>query len=205
MSDDLDQTPQRSRFERAIAAFDELNGGDPRREPHEGRQVAREWLYSRRMSEKLSRFEPAASEALRLAAHAQHLCRWRIPRESYPADRQGYKAWRSALMELHAELACETLREVGYDQVLAARVAELLRKKRLKLDPEAQALEDIVCLVFLRHYWPEFAAKHDDEKLVRILARTWAKMSARGHAAAARLELDARAQALLARALDLAR
>ncbi|MCA9522739.1 MAG: DUF4202 domain-containing protein [Myxococcales bacterium] len=182
------------RFRRAIERFDELNAADPRPEP-------REWRYSQRMSATLAELEPTASEALRLAVHAQHLCRWRIPRDAYPMDRAGYKAWRAALMQLHAELAGDVLREVGYDEALSARVAELLTKKRLKLDDEAQTLEDVACLVFLRFEWSAFAAKHDDEKLVRILARTWLKMSPRGQSAAARLELDDRARTLLARAL----
>ena len=78
----------------------------------------------------------------------------------------------------------------------------LLRKERLKRDPEAQALEDVVCLVFLAHHFADFAAKHADDKLVDILRKTWAKMSPHGREAALALPLGPDAGALVARALQ---
>ena len=48
----------------------------------------------------------------------------------------------------------------------------------------------MACLVFLQHYLPAFAPRHDAEKLAGILRKTWRKMSARGQAAALRLDLD---------------
>jgi len=38
----------------------------------------------------------------------------------------------------------------AYDDATIARVRSLLRKERLKSDPETQALEDVACLVFPR-------------------------------------------------------
>ena len=59
----------------------------------------------------------------------------------------------------------------------------------MKLDPEAQLLEDVVCLVFLENYFAEFAREHDEAKLIDIVRKTWKKMSDRGHQAALELEL----------------
>jgi len=66
-------------------------------------------------------------------------------------------------------------------------VRSLIRKEALKADPEAQALEDVVDLVFLENYLLDFVAKHpdyDEAKFVDILRKTGRKMSARGREAA---------------------
>ncbi len=190
-----------SRLERAFAQFDRINASDPRMETVAGAREPKELLYARRMSERLDRFEPQASEALRLAIRAQHIARWEIPRSAYPEGRSGYKRWRTRLMQHHADLAGRILAEVGYDEVTIERVATLLRKQGLKRDPEVQVLEDVVCLVFLEHYLDDFAESHDDEKLVGILRKTWVKMSERGRSAALELPLSERASSLIESAL----
>lgn len=186
----------------AFARFDAINAEDPRSETVSGSREPKELAYARRMSERLADFEPGASEALRLAARAQHIARWRIPRSDYPAGRRGYRAWRAKLMRLHAEIAGGVLTEVGYGEETVATVARLIRKQGMRRDPDAQTLEDVVCLVFLEHYFEEFAAGHDDGKLVGILRKTWAKMSDRGRAAALGLRLGARAHRLIREAVD---
>jgi len=63
----------------------------------------------------------------------------------------------------------------------------LLRKEKLKLDPEVQTLEDVVDLVFLEDYLEDFVAEHpeyDEAKWIDILKKTWFKMSSRGRSAA---------------------
>jgi hypothetical protein len=152
------------RFAAAIAQFDAANREDPNRERFEGQEHPRELLYAQRMTRWLERLAPDASEALGLAARCQHLCRWQIPRSDYPMDRRGYLQWRSHLARFHAEKAGEILREVGYDEQTIIRVQCLVRKERLKLDPEAQLLEDVICLVFLESYFADFARKHDEER-----------------------------------------
>jgi hypothetical protein len=76
-----------------------------------------------------------------------------------------------------------------------------VRKERIKGDPEAQALEDVICLVFLENYFADFAAGHDQEKVVGILRKTWRKMSERGRGEALKLEMPAAARRLVERAL----
>jgi hypothetical protein len=153
------------------------------------------------MTRWLRRLEPDASEALQLAARAQHVARWRIPREDYPRDRANYKRWRTDLAELHAQTTGEILRDCGYDHETIDRVQSLLKKKNLKTDPECQTLEDVICLVFLESYFADFAAQHDEAKLIRILQRTWAKMSDRGHQAALQLSLPPALAKLVGKAL----
>lgn len=189
-------------FSRAIARIDAVNSADPRTESENGEAVPKELLYARRMSAALERFAPDASEPLRLAARAQHIGRWRIPRSEFPDGRKGYRAWRIRLMELHAEITTEILWEVGYDEATAERVSTLLRKVGLKRDPDTQTLEDVICLVFLEHYFEDFAAQHDDDKVVGILKKTLVKMSARGREVALTLELGDRSGALVVRALS---
>jgi hypothetical protein len=81
------------------------------------------------------------------------------------------------------------------------RVQALVRKERLKRDREVQVLEDVVCVVFLAHYLADFAAKHESDKVVEILRKTWAKMSPLGRRAALALPFDGALAALLAAAL----
>lgn len=190
------------RFSEAIRRFDEANAADPTRTVVEGQAVPDEVLYARRMTAWLDRLEPSASEALRLAVRCQHLCRWMIPRNQYPMTRPGYLQWRSSLARFHADKAGAILREAGYDDGIVRRVQSLVRKEGLKTDPEAQTLEDVACLVFLEFEFADFAARHDEQKVVGIVARTWRKMSARGHAAALELKLGPAEKMLIAKALS---
>jgi len=175
------------RFAAAIAQVDAANGLDPNRETVAGSPRPKELIYAERMSAMLARFVPDASEALKLAARCQHIERWKTPRSDYPQTRAGYQQWRATLRDFHADRAGGILRDVGYDDATIARVRALIRKERMKSDPEAQALEDVVALVFLESYLEGFVATHGDyeeAKFVDILQKTARKMSARGRAAA---------------------
>jgi hypothetical protein len=191
------------RFAAAIAAIDALNAEDPTQETGEGHSAPAALAYGRRMSGWLLRLAPEASEPLRLAARAQHVGRWRIPRDEYPKGRDGYLRWRQDLGRFHAETAGDILAEAGYGPEVVSRVGDLLQKKRLKRDPEAQTLEDAACLVFLEHHFAEFSRKHDDAKIVDIVRKTLKKMSDQGRAQAASLvgALPADRRALVERAM----
>jgi hypothetical protein len=191
------------RYTRAIQRLDAANSQDPRKVSIDGTEQPQEFVYAQRMSRWLSKLYPEASEALRLAARAHHLRRWTIPRNTYPMDRAGYHLWRTDLQKFHASAAGEILSKSGYDAETIARVQSLIRKEGLTTDPEAQALEDAICMVFLEHEFSDFLRKHPEEKLFTILRRTWAKMSPRGHDAAMELApaLPADAQTILRKAL----
>ena len=177
----------RLKFESTIRKFDESNATDPHWEEFEGEKHKKELLYSQRMTRWLNNLYPDASEALQLAARAQHICRWEIPRSNYPKDRIGYLRWRSELKEFHADKAEEIMATNGYRPQIIDRVRFLLLKKQLRTDRETQALEDVVCLVFLQYYLLDFASKHTEEKVVSILQKTWKKMSTTGHKASEEL------------------
>ncbi len=189
------------RFREAIARFDRANAEDPNVETAAGAPHPKELLYAQRMSDALERFAPEASEVVRLAVRCQHIRRWTMPRNTYPAGRDGYRRWRADLGRFHAETAGGILLAVGYDDAAVGRLEALLRKERLKADPEVQLLEDVICLVFFSHYLAPFAAQHDEEKVVGILRKTWRKMSERGRAAALDLDLAPDLRALVTRAV----
>jgi hypothetical protein len=190
------------RYTDAAARIDAANAEDPNQETVDGAPMPKELVYGRRMSDWLLRLEPNASKALRLAVRAQHIRRWTIPRSGYPMDRRGYLRWRTDLKNFHADYAGGILRDVGYAPEFVAAVQSLLRKEGLRENPEAQTLEDVACLVFLEHYFADFARLHDADKVVDIVRKTWAKMSERGHAAALTIDLSPEALALVQRALS---
>ncbi|WP_041522611.1 DUF4202 domain-containing protein [Gilvimarinus agarilyticus] len=185
-----------------LNAFDDANSQDPNLDQdREGKSHPKELLYAQRMSTELAQFDPEASAELQLAARAQHIERWVIPRADYPMDRSGYKRWRTALGQHHAERASAIMREHGYNDASCERVATMLQKKQLKRDAEVQALEDVICLVFIRHYLEDFATKHSDEKLIDIIRKTWNKMSEKGHEHALQINLAPHLQQLVGKAL----
>lgn len=184
--------------------FDEENARDPHSVPVEGTPQPRELAYARWLTDWVVRLSPQASEELRLAARCQHLCRWRVPRDSYPMTRPGYLQWREGLKKFHAQKAAEILREVGYPEDLISRVQALNLKKNFPQDPESRVLEDALCLVFLEHQLGDLAAKTDDQKVINALQKSWKKMTPAAHALALQLSFAPREKALLDQALKLA-
>jgi hypothetical protein len=158
--------------------------------------------YAGRMTTWLERLAPDASEALRLAVRAQHIRRWMFPRDRYPMTRPGYHQWRTEAGKFHAEEVGAILRDVGYDHATVARVQALVRKEGLKAgDAETQRLEDSTCLAFLERGFAEFAARHDEAKVIGIVQRTWRKMSAEAQQAALTLNLSPDAGRIVEKAL----
>ncbi len=197
-------TPLSPRFQAVVAEIDGANAQDPRQDVVAGTLRPREVVYSERMSECLPRLYPQASEALRIAARAQHICRWQIPRQKYPLGREGYNAWRAACRDHHAALTSAIMRRHGYADDEIAQVTKIIRKEQLKRDPESQALENVVAVVFVQHYLDAFVADHkdyDDAKLADILRKTLRKMDATGHAAALGLNLPEPTRRLIDMAL----
>lgn len=190
------------RLTQVMATIDAANLLDPNRELVDGQQLAKEWIYAQRMSQHLNSFYPHASELLQIACRAQHICRWKIPRSDYPMDKAGYKKWRTELAKFHGELTGELMQAQGYTEQDIERVKDLLLKRGLKRDEEVQVLEDVVCLVFIEFYLEDFASKHDEDKLLDIIRKTWNKMSDRGHQAALTLPLSSNMLHLVTKALS---
>jgi hypothetical protein len=190
------------RFEIALRRFDGENSRDPDREMAGGVSQPRELLYAQRLTGWVLRLCPDASEELRLAARCQHICRWEIPRNSYPMTRAGYLKWRASLKIFHAQKAGEILRESGYDETAIRRVQELNLKKNFPDDPETRVLEDALCLVFLQYQFTGLATKTAEDKTINALQKSWAKMSEAGRAEALKLDFGSREKNLLQRALN---
>ena len=174
------------RFRRAIALFDAANAADPRLETGpDGASWPRELLYAHRMTQMLDRFAPDASDAVKLAVRAQHIERWKTPRETYPMDRNGYLQWRTHLYAFHAETAARLMREAGYEDDDIERVGKAIGKRGRKVNPDTQLLEDVSTLVFIEHYMLPFVRQkpdYTDDKWRDIIRKTWDKMSTQAHA-----------------------
>jgi hypothetical protein len=190
-------------FSHCLALFDAANRQDPNLEPYNDVPTAKEWVYSVRMTAALLAFAPSASQALQLAARAQHIERWTSPRSNYPEGRTGYKQWRSELMLFHARRAGELMAQAGAPAEVIARVQYLIQKRSMSRDAETQCLEDVICLVFIEHYLADFAAKsgYEEAKLMDIIQKTWVKMSPEGQAAALQLPLAEPVIAVIGKAL----
>lgn len=189
------------RFATACRRFDEENARDPNQEIVDGQSHPRELIYAQWLTDWVLKLSPQAGEALRLAARCQHICRWEIPRDSYPLDKPGYLRWRADLKKFHARKSGDILREAGYDEATLQRVQELNLKKNHPNDPEVCVLEDALCLVFLEHQFAALAARSDDEKMINALQKSWKKMTPRAHSAALALNYGDRERALLDQAL----
>jgi hypothetical protein len=190
-----------NKLQRVQDRIDEIHRQDPRCELTADDDIPSELLRAQRMTEWLLKLEPNASEALQLAVRGQHLRRWQLARDSYPMDRVGYLRWRTDLKNLHAKELGQLMADEGYDSETIAAAQSLVRKDRLKQNPEAQLLEDAVCLVFLEHELVDFAAKHATDKVLDILRKTWPKMSARAQGIALVLPLSPKAKDYITAAL----
>ena len=173
-------TEQQTLLDKAIALVDAANSEDPNRVMLDVKDWPKELLYSHRLSDMLQRFRPDADDAQQLAIRAQHVQRWKSPRDAYPMDRIGYLQWRKDLYKIQAETAVGLLEQAGYGEDVTSRVREAVAKLRIKENPDTQLLEDVTDLTFLEHYLLEFAEKHpeyDEDKWLDILRKTWKKMS----------------------------
>ena len=188
------------RLARALAAIDTANADDPHTLLVRGATRPKELAHAELVTEWVRELVAEPSEALLLAARAHHVRRWEIPRSSEPEGRAGYHRWRVALQDHHAAVAARILGDVGYGADTIARVRQLIRKRGLGSDPEVQALEDALCLVFVETQFSELAARLDEEKLVLVTRKTLAKMSRAAIERAVALPLADRDRALLERA-----
>ena len=177
-------THSQSSYAKALALIDEANSADPNPVRADGRDWPKELLYSERMSDMLRRFAPDADEVMKLAIRAQHIERWKSPRDAYPMDRIGYLKWRKDLYTIQADTAARLLRQAGYDEESIDRLRKAVAKKNIKGNPDTQLLEDVTDLVFMEHYMLEFVGKHpdyDEAKWIDIIRKTWNKMSDEAH------------------------
>ncbi|TDH27357.1 DUF4202 domain-containing protein [Segetibacter sp. 3557_3] len=190
-----------TRFETAINLFDTYNRQDPHQLSWEGNTYPAEYFYALKLYEWVTSLEPSAGESLLLASRSQHIGRWKTPRSVYPDGKAGYLNWRKDLARFHASTAGELMQQAGYQKPEIEPVKHIILKEDLRYDREVQVMENALCLVFLQYQFADFLQKHEDDKIVHILKRTWKKMTTPGHEAAALLQFDERGQRLLHMAL----
>lgn len=179
---------ERALFERAVGTIDRRHAEDP---------AGRELAYARAMTTHLDALVEAPSDPLRIAVRAQHFERWLYPRSDFPPGRQGYLRWRAEAARRQAEAVGAILESNGVDDATTTRVQALMLKRNRLRDPEAQALEDCACLVFLESELVRFAGGRDRDRVVEILRRTWGKMSEAGRRRAHALAIDTTTRRLL--------
>jgi len=176
---------------------------DPNMESWNNEVYPAEWLYIQRITERLASFSPNASEELIIAANCQHLFRWEIERQSFPEGRIGYYQWRNYLSEYQALKAREILLKAGFDPDFADQVKIIVKKENIFTNPEAQTLEDVVCLVFLEFYLDEFMNDKTELNMATIILKTWNKMSEKGHQEALKIKYSDAALPVIKKALGL--
>lgn len=177
-------------LQRLLDRIDQLNREDPTTDLVNGVPSPRELLYSQRLTSWILRLAPEASEALRIAARGQHVQRWTIPRSRYEMNRRGYLRWRETLKTFHAEAVATLMREEGYPDEAVERVKRLMSKRELSRDPETQALEDGLCLVFLETQFAQLRQKTPPQTMREVVQKTWRKMSTQARAIALELPLS---------------
>jgi hypothetical protein len=184
-----------------FTAIDNINKEDPNTTTINGSSQPKELLYGQYMSECIDQYWPDANDLLQIAVRAQHIKRWHLQRTEFDAGKAGYLKWRIEQGKFHAQLTKNIMLENGYSEEEAETTAKLLRKEKLKSNPDTQTLEDVACLVFLQHYFDAFAAKHKEDKIIRILQLTWRKMSDQAHSIALKLTLPEHLATLVGKAL----
>ena len=188
-------------LERALTAIDAAHAEDPNKVTVNGTEMPYELHYAQKCTSYLEKRAPSASEPLRLAIRAQHFRRWEVPRASYPMTRPGYHAWRTYLKKRQAELVEQICLDSGYSKEDSETVGSLIRKEDLKANEETMVLEDVACLVFLDDQFEAFEKEHDEDKIVRILQKTWGKMTDQGHELALKIPMGERPMELVKKAL----
>lgn len=189
------------RIEKAFELFDAYNKQDPNFITLDGIAYPAEYFYAMQLYEWVKKLEPQAGEDLLLASRCQHIGRWKIPRNQYPPGKAGYYNWRNDLAKFHAEEAGRLLSETGYQEEEINAVKHILLKENLRKDEVVQVMENALCLVFLQFQYEDFITKHDDQMVIRILQKTWRKMTGPGKEAALSLGFGEKAKALLMMAL----
>jgi len=190
-------------LEKALQLFDTYNKQDPHTIAWNGDNYPAEYFYALQLYNWVKKLEPNAHEHVLLASRSQHIGRWKTPRTEYPAGKAGYLTWRKDLAKFHAQTAGELMLQAGYTEDDVKAVQHIILKENLKLDNEVQLMENALCLVFLEFQYEDFLSKHEDDNLIiRILRKSWLKMTEPGRQAALQLNYSSRGKELLEKALN---
>ena len=164
-------------LEALYSAIDAVNAGDPTALEWHGELVPRSLLQGQRATTWLPRVADAPSTSLSIAARAHHLARWQIARSTYPDGRAGYLRWRKASKVASAELLVSTLAPLGVATDVVSKAVDLIQRVGLGTDPDAQAVEDVACLVFLETDYVALLERLGKAKSADAVRKTLKKMS----------------------------
>lgn len=187
---------------RAFELFDSYNQNDPSGVTYDGLNFPATYFYALKLHDWVLKLDPHASDVLLLASRCQHIGRWEKPRISYPDGKAGYLNWRSDLAKYHASKAAELLAQAGCPQDVIEQAQHIILKKKIKLDPEVQLMENALCLVFLEYQLADFIKVHDEDKVIRILKKSWFKMDEQGRRTALGLSFSDKAAMLIGKVLE---
>lgn len=201
----------KNKLEDVLSTIDDINRQDSNITLIDNKEHPKELIYGQRMTACLTQHWPQASELLQIAVRAQHIKRWHLKRSEFEQGKAGYYQWRIALGKFHGELAAKIMIEKGYSEEQANQTTSIICKENLRdktsnqLNSDSQTLEDVACLVFLKHYFDEFAAKYleqeNEAKIIRIVQLTWKKMSDDAHNIALKLTLPEHLAVIINKAL----
>lgn len=184
-------------FKETITQFQKILQQDPRIE----KQGPRDFIFTQKVVDWISKLTPSPSETLLLAAWGHVLYRWNIPRDTHPMTTGGYHKWRRELTVLSADETEKVLRNSGYGDEVIQKVKDLILKKNFPQDPDSQVLEDADCLAFLELKFDEYIPEWDEVKYVRILKGTLEKMTKKAQELALTIPYSPEAKQLLQKAL----
>ena len=102
-----------SKLNKAFQLFDEYNKKDPHTLIWEGTEFPTEYFYALQLYKWVTKLSANASEALILASRCQHIGRWKVPRNEYPAGKAGYLRWRADLAKFHSKKQLTKIAEVS--------------------------------------------------------------------------------------------
>lgn len=190
-----------NKIDKAFGLFDEYNRKDPHTVRWNEIEYPAEYFYALQLYKWVKKLAPGGTEALLLASRCQHIGRWEIPRDQYPLGKAGYLRWRSDLAKFHASIGEKLLLDAGYGEPEINEVRHIILKQNLKTDEDVQVMENALCLVFLEFQYEEFINKHDEEKVIRILQKSWKKMNESGRNAALSLPYSRQGESILKKAL----
>ena len=162
-----------------LADIDAVNADDPNALVVRGVSRPKALGEAELATEWIKQLVEGPSAELLVAIRAHHLRRWATPRASYPDGRAGYLRWRRDLHEEHARDVAGIMTRHGWTDDAIARVQDIIRKKGLGKvdDPELQAFEDALCLVFIETQYDELAGRLEDDTMAGVVEKTLKKMS----------------------------
>lgn len=102
----------------------------------------------------------------------------------------------------HTGIAVEVFERAAIGEQVRPQARAVNFKEGLKTNPDSQPMESALRLYFLEREFAESAAKHEDEKVVDIVQKTWREMSERGRELALQWPRSGREKVLVGRVLS---